>query len=69
MTTLRCGYDRFLALMQPGARHRRGRDFIVRAVGSRRAAAQYATAQEAEVVRFLRKLQSSPEKLKDHVTW
>ncbi|KAJ7154766.1 cytochrome P450 [Mycena filopes] len=62
------GYDRFVALNQPGPRLREGRAYIHSAIGPQYAK-QYAPEEEEQVVRFLNKLLHDPENLEEHCVW
>ncbi|KAJ7756417.1 cytochrome P450 [Mycena maculata] len=62
------GYDRFLALHQNGERHRAGRTYLHGAIGPQHAR-EYASAQEEQVVRFLKKLLDDPENFEEHCKW
>ncbi|KAJ8088032.1 hypothetical protein PM082_013583 [Marasmius tenuissimus] len=62
------GYDRFLGLMQNDKRLQDGRKYLNGAIGPHFARA-YADAQQAEVMRFLKKLESNPDELMNHCKW
>ncbi|KAJ7142156.1 cytochrome P450 [Mycena crocata] len=62
------GHDRFLALHQDGERLRAGRNYLHSAIGPQHAR-DYASAQEEEVVRFLKKLVNDPEEFEEHCKW
>ena len=64
----RSGYDRFLALLQNGERHRAGRNYLHGAIGPQHARG-YASSQEEQTVRFLRKLLNDPEDFEEHCKW
>ncbi|KAJ7234414.1 cytochrome P450 [Mycena rebaudengoi] len=59
------GYDRFLAMIQNGERHRTGRTYLHGAIGPQHSQ-HYASAQEEQVLRFLRKLLNDPDKFEEH---
>ncbi|KAF5387480.1 hypothetical protein D9757_007797 [Collybiopsis confluens] len=59
------GYGRFLALHQHTDRHRLGRTYLHGAIGPQHAR-EYASSQEEQVVRFLRKLLNEPEDFEEH---
>ncbi|KAJ8088008.1 hypothetical protein PM082_013559 [Marasmius tenuissimus] len=62
------GYDRFLGLMQNDKRLQDGRKYLHGAIGPHFARA-YADAQQAEVMRFLKKLESNPDEFMNHCKW
>jgi cytochrome P450 len=64
----RSGYDRFMAMMQNGDRLRDARKYLQREVGPQRAKG-YASEQQVQVVRFLRKLVDNPDEFEEHCKW
>lgn len=57
-----------MALMQNGDNLRDARKYLQRAVGAQHAK-DYASAQETQVIRYLRKLLNDPDNFNEHNKW
>lgn len=57
-----------MAMMQNGDRLRDARKYLQRAVGPHHAK-DYASAQQEQVLRFLKKLAKDPDNYEEHSKW